>query len=289
MTSEIKIQPLHSYDFFFYDDTFKAYLATDRNWYIPLNAVCQALDIDTVGQRQRIERDEAINDRLILLPLETPYQDTTRVREVYCLNLRTLPYWLGTIDTSRIKSEHKNKVILFKREFAEAAWAVFRSDIVPGEILQEMDTYATPDEQALNEMMDKWRAMRKQVDLMSGKVDAELERIGAKFSDLEARLGAMEGLVNRGTPINDSQQTQLHKMMELVAEALHAKTREPKTMCWAQVHNDFKETFEIFVFTALPANQYQKAVELLTGRWRRLNPGKELPEIFGGSYQQSLL
>lgn len=289
MTPGDKIQPLHSYDFLFYGDTFKAYLATDRNWYIPLHAVCAALDIDTVGQRQRIERDEAINDKLIPLPLETPYQDTTRVREVHCLNLRTLPYWLGTIDASRIKSEHKNKVVLFKREFAEAAWAVFRSDIVPEEILQEMDTYATPDEQTLHEIMDKWRTMRKQVDLMSGKVDSELERIGAKFSDLEARLGAMEDLVNRGEPINDSQQQQINKMMGLVAEALHAKTREPKTMCWAQVQNDFKDTFNVFVFSALPASQYPKAVEFLAGRWRRLNPGKELPEAFSGGYQQSLL
>ena len=103
---------------------------------------CEALGIDARSQRKRIQRDEAIADRLVNIPLETPYRDTTRVQEVACLNLRALPYWLGTIDAARVKAEHQKKVILFKREFAEAAWFVFRSDMVPPEVLAEMAAYS---------------------------------------------------------------------------------------------------------------------------------------------------
>ncbi len=91
---------------------FKAHLASDRQWYIPINEVCAALDIEPRPQRRRIQEDEAIAHRLVNIPMETPYQDTTRVQEVSCLNLRALPYWLGTIDAKRVKEEHRKKVIL---------------------------------------------------------------------------------------------------------------------------------------------------------------------------------
>jgi len=129
---------VHSVPFVFYGEVFKAYLVDNRQWYIPIQEVCNALGIDAEGQRQRILRDEAISDRLANLPLETPYRDTIRIQEVACLNLRGLPYWLGTIDVKRVKEEHRKKVILFKREFAEAAWAVFRADMIPSEMLAEM-------------------------------------------------------------------------------------------------------------------------------------------------------
>src|SRR3990167_3791750 len=97
--------------FVFYGEAFTAYLASDRQWYISIGDVCQALGVDMSSQRQRILRDEAISDRLVNIPLETPYQDTTRVQEVSCLNLRALPYWLGTIDAARVREEHRKKVI----------------------------------------------------------------------------------------------------------------------------------------------------------------------------------
>lgn len=136
---------------------FKAYLTTNRQWFITVQDVCYALGVDTEGQRQRILQDEAIADRLVNLPLETPYRDTTHVQEVACLNLRALPYWLGTIDVKRVKEEHRKKVILFKREFAEAAWAVFRSDMVSPKLLSEMDTHLPPEEREYLEAMDQMR------------------------------------------------------------------------------------------------------------------------------------
>jgi hypothetical protein len=280
---------VHSAPFVFYGEIFNAYLASDRQWYLPVQAVCDALGIDPNGQRQRIQRDEAMADRLANLPVETPYRDSTRVLEVACLNLRALPYWLGTIDAARVKEEHRKKVILFKREFAEAAWAVFRSDIVPPDVLAEMDAYATPQEQEYAALMDSAREVRKKLDLLSGRVDQELARVDATVQDIDGRLGALETQLVGRMMVNSAQAKQLDDMIALVALAEHeANPRKTKSLCFAEVHNDFKNTFQVHIYSVLPADRMEQAINYLAGRWSRLKPGQTLPEIFRGSHQPSM-
>jgi hypothetical protein len=283
------LEIVHSAPFTFYGEVFKAHLASNRQWYIPVNEVCQALGIDARSQRKRIQRDEAISDRLVNIPMETPYQDATRIQEVACLNLRALPYWLGTIDASRVKDEHRKRVILFKREFAEAAWFVFRSDMIPQDILAEMDSYATPQEQEYAAIMDEARQLRKKLDLLSGKVEAELERVEADIQDLDGRLGSLETKLVGRTIINSAQAKSLNDMIGMVALSMHEKTpKKPKSLCFAEAHNDFKATFDVHIYSVLPEDRIEEAINYLAGRWARLNPGEPVPEIFRGGHQPSL-
>jgi len=280
---------VHSVPFVFYGETFKAYLASDRQWYIPINEVCSALDIDPRSQRRRIQEDEAIAHRLVNIPVETPYQDTTRVQDVSCLNLRALPYWLGTIDAKRVREEHRKKVILFKREFAEAAWFVFRSDIVPRDVLAEMDSFATPQEQEYAALMDDARLLRRKLDLLSGRVDEELARVGATMQDIEGRLGTLEAKLVGRSIVNSAQAKQIDDMIALVALAEHeTHPRKSKSLCFAEVHNDFKDTFQVHIYSVLPADKMEQAINYLAGRWSRIKPGEPLPEVFRGSHQPSL-
>jgi hypothetical protein len=280
---------VHSVPFEFYGEVFKAYLASNRQWFIPINDVCQTLGIDPRSQRRRIRDDEAISDRMANIAMETPYQDTTRVQEVACLDLRALPYWLGTIDAQRIKKEHQKKVILFKREFAEAAWFVFRSDMIPPDVLSEMDSYASPQEQEYAAIMDEARALRKRLDLLSGKVDTELEKVDASLQDLDGRLGTLEVKLVDRVMINSAQAKMLSDMIGMVAVSMHERNKKKaKSLCFAEVHNDFKQTFDVHIYAVLPADQMEEAINYLAGRWARLNPGEPVPEIFQGGHQPSL-
>ena len=284
------LEIIHNVPFEFYGEVFQAYLANDRQWYLPLQNVCLALGVDPNGQRQRIQRDEAMTDRLVNFPMETPYQNTTRVREVACLNLRTLPYWLGTIEASRVKEEHRKKVILFKREFAEAAWFVFRSEIIPPELRAEMDTYDTPQEQEYAALMDEARELRKKLDLLSGKVEAELERVGGDVRDLVGRLGVLEAKLVGRTIINSAQARLLSDLIGSVALSQHERNRKKsKSQCFAEVHEDFKRNFQVHIYSVLPEEQLEDAINYLAGRWARLNPNQTLPDLFRGGHQPSLL
>lgn len=274
--------------FVFYGEIFNAYLADDRQWYLPLQEVCQALGLDVSGQRQRIQRDEALSDFLVNIPIETPYQDTTRIREVACLNIRRLPYWLGTVEVSRVKEEHRKKVILYKREFAEAAWAVFRSEMIPPDLLAEMDTHLPPQEREYLEAMDQLRQVRKKLDMLSGKLDEELAKVGAELQDLTGRLGTLEEALASKKIVNPAQARLLQEMIAAVAEAKHTKTKKPKSQCFAEVHEEFKSSFQVHIYSILPEEQLEAATTFLGARWAFYNPGQPLPEIFRGSHQPSL-
>lgn len=274
--------------FVFYGEIFNAYLADDRQWYLPLQEVCQALGLDVSGQRQRIQRDDALSDFLVNIPIETPYQDTTRIREVACLNIRRLPYWLGTVEVSRVKEEHRKKVILYKREFAEAAWAVFRSEMIPSDLLAEMDTHLPPQEREYLEAMDQLRQVRKKLDMLSGKLDEELAKVGAELQDLTGRLGTLEEALASKKIVNPAQARLLQEMIAAVAEAKHAKTKKPKSQCFAEVHEEFKSSFQVHIYSILPEEQLEAATTFLGARWAFYNPGQPLPEIFRGSHQPSL-
>ena len=279
---------VHSVPFIFYGEVFKAYLASDRQWYIPVNDVCAALDIDSRSQRRRIQDDEAISHRLMNIPMETPYQDSTRIQDVSCLNLRALPYWLGTIDARRVKEEYRKKVILFKREFAEAAWAVFRSDMVPSDMLAEMDANLPQQEREYLEAMDQMRQVRKKLDLLSGRLDDELSKVGAELQDISGRLGTLEESLIGKQIVNPAQARLLQEMIASVAEVKHTKTKKPKSQCFAEVHEEFKSAFQVHIYSILPEEQLQAAITFLGARWAFYNPGETLPEIFRGSHQPSL-
>ena len=188
MEADLKdILILDEFPFTFYSETFSIVLAGDRRMYVPLRRICQALGIGTVGQTQRIQRDDAISDALVKLPLQVPYGDSGAVqtREMLCLWLNRLPYWLGTIDANRITNEdRRRRVILFKREFADVAWAAFRSEILPADVLAEMDATLPQSQQAYLTAMDDAAAMRRRMDEHGERIQSVEERL----SGLEARL-----------------------------------------------------------------------------------------------------
>lgn len=142
------------------------------------------------------------------------------MREVAFLNLRALPYWLGTVDASRVKEEVRPKIILFKRDFAETAWFVYRGDILPPEIISEVDSYATPQEPELAELMADFRNLKKKVDLLSGRVDEELGRLGLTLNNLGGRFAVVEAKVVAEAAINSQQARLVQKCIQELGEAM---------------------------------------------------------------------
>lgn len=68
--------------------------------------MCQALAVQTNGQIRRIRENEAIADALVPLVITRAYRDdSAQTREMLCLRLDRLPFWLGTMQPNRIKDE----------------------------------------------------------------------------------------------------------------------------------------------------------------------------------------
>ncbi len=284
------LEIIQGFPFEFYGKNYVAHLASDRQFYVRLDDVCDGLGINSASQRRRIQNDEAIADKLVNIQIDTPYQDTTRKREVAFLNLRAVPYWLGTIDAKRVKEEIRPQVILFKRDFAETAWFVYRADILPPEIISEVDSYATPQERELAELMAEFRGLKKKVDLLSGRVDEELKRVGLTLEELGGRFEVMQAKVVAEAAINSEQAWLIQRLIQAVGEAMFESGRvKPRSAAHAQAQQEFKDRFRVHIYTALREAQLEEAIDYLAKRWQHFKPGQPLPGIFRSGHQPSLL
>lgn len=285
------IEIVSSFPFEFYGTTYSSYLASDKQFYIRLENICKSLGIADSSQLRRVKEDEAISDKLVILAVDTPYRDTVRKKDASFLNIRALPYWLGTIDVSRVKPELRAKIVLYKREFAEAAWFVFRSDILSKEMIAEVDVYATPGEREMAELMVNFRELKKKLDVLSGHTDEELSRVGLTLKDLGGRFTALEARIMNDVSINQEEARQLSEMIKAVGTAMYEANngRMSKSQAYANAQNDFKTAFHLDIYSALPASKMEEAITFLSRRWQHLRPGRPLPEIFTSGHQPSLV
>ncbi len=80
-----------------------------------------------------------------------------------------------------------------------------------------------------------------------------------KLADLENRLVRIEGFIS-----------------------------DVKNQCFAMSYNEFKDVFQIPIYSMLPESKMEEAINYLAKRYRHLKPGAPLPEVFTGGTQQSL-
>jgi hypothetical protein len=284
------LQIVQSYPFKFYEQEYQVYLASDRQFYVRLDDICEGMGLNIGGQRRRIQEDDAINDKLCDIPMETPYQQTSRIRQVDCLNLRALPYWLGTIDAKRITDPRiRALIIVYKREFAETAWFVYRAEIVPAELMAEVEKFDTPQELAMVELMGQFRDLKRKLDLLSGKTAEELARVGLTVDKLDERFTALEAKIVPELRINTDQARQISQMIKAVGSAMADTKKYGKSQAYAIAENDFKDQFHVDIYSALSPDRMEDAVQYLSNRWRHLKPGQPVPEIFTSGHQPSLV
>ena len=242
------LKPLDEYPFTFYSETFSLVLASDRKLYLPLTRLCEALQIDANAQIQRIRRDEAISDALIQLPVQLTYgeEGAVQTRQVLCLWLNRLPYWLGTLDANRIKDDaRRQQVIRFKREFAEVAWAAFRSEILPEDMLAEMDASTPPAEQKYHALMDEAATMHR-----------DLSQQGERLKQVEERLTNLEARLVGTDFINSAQARQYQEMVAILGDLLNKKGSGNH----ATVHAEVKTQFKVPVYQVIPEKEFPRLV-----------------------------
>ncbi len=266
------LEIIREFPFEFYGESYHSYLGTDRNLYLRVADISESMGLDFSSQLRRIKASLPLSRKLTYIEVDTPYQNGIRRRAVAHMNIEGLTYWLATIDTSRVKPEIRERIEQFQIDFVDTVWALYRSDIVSDVILAELDAYKSPAQRELSEAMDQIRAVTR------------------KMADLENRLVRIEGFVSEVAVVNAQQQRQLQNMIETVAEALfEAKNGKlPKTQCFAMCYNEFKDTFQIPIYSMLPESKMEEALNYLAKRYGHFKPGAPLPQIFTDGTQQSL-
>jgi hypothetical protein len=271
------------FSFEFYNEKFIIYLADgpmrNQPLYVPIRRVCEAMGLAFGPQLRRIKRNPTLEEALVEL-------DITRLTEngeegqwggvrrpISALWLKRLPYWLGTLDPNRVKSEIQEKVILYQRELADVAWSAFRSEILPADILAEMDAHLPPEQRAYQQIMDEATAIRLSLDDHGSKLDDLTERV----SGLEARFVGKDF-------INEQQQHQYLRMVNTLGELLKKK----KAGNQAIIHNEVKKHFQVPAYQLLSEDIYPDVVAYLRQWWQHIAPDEPLPSAFRSGDQRRL-
>ena len=101
---------------------------------VVLRWICENVGLAPTGQVTRIKRTEVIADDLVYVQVQTE----GGFQKMPTLVLTSVPYWLGTVDTKRMKDEQKRlEVLYYQREVVAALyeWASTRKPqkLVPAE------------------------------------------------------------------------------------------------------------------------------------------------------------
>lgn len=86
----------------------------DGKVWVVVRRVCGMLDIDDEGQRQRLDR----TPRATTCVMKAVSEDG-KIREVFCIDLDSVPMWLATINASRVAPHLRGTLVLFQREAAK--------------------------------------------------------------------------------------------------------------------------------------------------------------------------
>jgi hypothetical protein len=240
----------------------------DGQVWVVLRWLCENLHLDTHAQVQRIQRTEVLADGLVYTRIETdggPQVMPTLV-------LRSVPYWLATIDTRRMEKNDPRRleILEYQRNAVDAlyAWATSikeaptLADMVPSEQISKPTLPG--DNASLEERREYYRQMVIWIDWQR---------------DMQAWQGSVEGRL-------DSLETVTGRILQQIGPL--RITREHQTLVQfyvsklGDVLNKPRATIYALLKTAFRVPRYDEILESDWPRveqWFRLQfPGQKLPE-----------
>jgi hypothetical protein len=278
------LKTIDQFPFEFYGEQFTVVLTNDRRLYVPLQGLCDAMGLQTHGQVRRIREHEALANALVNLNVVWSYGDeAAREREMICLRLDRLPFWMGTIQTSRIADPDKReRIVQFQLDFADVAWAAFRREILPEDMQAELDASLPAGQQEYLRLMDEAAELKQRLQTH----DLNLGRHDSQLGSLEERVAALEVRVQGTDFLNPQQMKEYTDMVGMVARLLK---RQQKGM-EATVHAEIKRQFQVPSYQLIPESEFDNVKRYLRDWFVRLSgPGAAIPQIFVQPSQKRLL
>ena len=223
-------------------DEVLAVRAEDGTIYLPLRPVCESLGLSYRPQRRRIQRDPALEEGMREIRLETGggRQATP------CLRLSVVPYWLSTVEVSRVRPDLQDKLLVYKRWVIDKVFEAFQRETGIGQATAPAPTVpATRDDDTLSlahirdmalaiaafaEQQIAFAAQQQAQDRRIGVLDegqgqlsARLDRAAGVVGGLVRSVRALEQRLSPGNVLSEEQAAEVSDQVKTVAEALTAR------------------------------------------------------------------
>ncbi len=269
MADETKaLVPIDQKNVVFYGDALIAVLVKvegqkEPQIYVPVKPIADALGLEWSGQYQRINRDEVLahESQLVRITEDDPKRGRP---EQLCLPLEFIPGWLFGVQTSRVKPELREKVMLFRRECYRVLHEAFQQGkLTTSPAFSELLQTDSPAVQAYRMAVAIMEMARNQV-IMEARIDQHEERLEL----IEAQLG------DTSRAISQDQAVQISQAVKAIAMVWSKQTGRNE---YGAVYGRLYQEFEITSYKLLPARRFKEAMNWLTNWYVEMTGSKDIP------------
>ena len=215
-------RPMREYnDAPFCDSTVKAVALVEdgiTKHYLGLRAMCEVLGVDTQMQRQRIERSEVLFLGLRVVMMTTP----SGQQEHYVLDSTLVPFWLATMDASRLRDDVRPKVVHFQRIAADVLARYFLGGDGAAQVAPNPEPPILPP---TLEQIDPYRPL---LDVFTS-TGTQSQQLSRHFQDMDRLMQAI--------PAVHAALVKYTEQLEPLADAVKRR-RNPLTHGWIYVFKD---------------------------------------------------
>ena len=231
-----------------------------------LRWICENLRIDALAQVRRIKRTEVIADDLVYVQVQTEGGAQT----MPTLVLTSVPYWLGTVDTKRMKDQEKRLEVLYYQREVVAALFEWASTRKPQKLVSS-EPIVQPTAPAPGASIEEWimyheqmamvLAWRRDMEQWQGSIESRLEGIEALIPDILDRLPPLT--------LSPAHQQQVKALVKQLAELTG---KHPAT-----VYTDLYTAFSVPRYQDLPEAEWDEVERWFTGQIDRAKARKKKP------------
>lgn len=258
---EEKLNVVEQREVVFYEDELTAVRADDGQIYVSVRQMCNALGLDQRSQRRQMQNHDILSEGYQRGVVSTPHRGR---QQAGVLRVDLVPLWLSNIQAGKVKDEVRPKLLRFQREAAKALWEAFQdgrltTDTAFDELLQSN----SPAAQAYRMAQAMMTLARQQLILESRLDDYEM-----RLEQVESTLG------DPGRAITPDQASQISQAVKAVAIAYGKQTKRNE---FGAVYGEMYRRYGITSYKLLPAHQFQRVMQWLTGWYQELTDGADVP------------
>lgn len=227
---------------------------TDRMYvYIPVLGVCEVIGIDAEKEEQRIQNDPALSEGLAYLPFSLRIEGHEfQSFEIACINLTRLHTWLWGIQLKDVsEGEMRSKLLVFKRELADLAYAYYGRPMLSQDIKAEEQQYLTEEQQSRFAILDE-------------QYHTDHPTVVEEHPDQEPEQGLTVVVSSEAPQVEfiDNDQGRVYRDMIGILGKLAQRKKIPgdKRKGFERVEAGLKETFGFTYYWAIPAYQWEAIV-----------------------------
>jgi hypothetical protein len=222
------------------DNEVLAVRAEDGAIYLPLRPICESLGLSYRPQRRRIQRDASLEEGVREIRLETGggRQATP------CLRLSVVPYWLSTVEVSRVRPDLQDKLLTYKRWVIDKVFEAFQRETgvgtasavaVPATLdddtralvhIRDMGLAIAAFAEQQIAFQEEQRAQDRRIGTLEeghGQLAARLDRAAGVVGGLVRSVKALEQRIAPGNVLTEEQAAEVSDRVKTVAEALTAR------------------------------------------------------------------